>query len=482
MNKNYVSAFLALFCAVNTFAAEFTVNGVSYATLSTTTVKVTDYTGVGTTLEIPASVTNGGTTYSVTAIGENACKQKNLVSIVLPNSIIEIEGGAFYENPIISFDIPESVRTIGPSAFKRCNSLESLVIPATVTSLGNSMLENCTGLKTLSIYASVSCFGDFTLSGTSVENIYVPQGTVPSYADKFGSHLNYIEIGRYFKVLDEGDKTAAMVAPFEDAPEGYSGDIVVPETVDIDGVTYKVTEIAQDAFRNNTNITSITLSKNVEVIGETALQNCSNLTTITLSEGLKTIGVGALMGTAISEIALPNSLTTILNQAFKKCSNLKTVVVPAGVKSLERLTFSECTSLEKAELLGVETMGDDTFYKCSMLNSVVFPASLTAIGRNTLALCPNLATVTCYADPAPTAYDRSTIFYNSSAGVIVYIPVGTTASYTSAWGEKNYVEMTSTAVEKINVNKPGRSVKTIENGKIVIIRGDKKYDVNGRKL
>ncbi len=44
------------------------------------------------------------------------------------------------------------------------------------------------------------------------------------------------------------------------------------------------------------------------------------------------------------------------------------------------------------------------------------------------------------------------------------------------------VSKTPTAIDAINAEKSGKVVKTIENGKVVIIRGDKKYDLSGREL
>ena len=71
----------------------------------------------------------------------------------------------------------------------------------------------------------------------------------------------------------------------------------VPATVAIDGITYKVTEIQKNAFKNNKKLTSVTIGKNVTTIGASAFEGASKLNKITInSKGLKKVGKKALKG------------------------------------------------------------------------------------------------------------------------------------------------------------------------------------------
>ena len=42
--------------------------------------------------------------------------------------------------------------------------------------------------------------------------------------------------------------------------------------------------------------------------------------------------------------------------------------------------------------------------------------------------------------------------------------------------------LTPTAIDAVNAEKSGKALKTLENGRVVIIRGEKKYDLTGREL
>ena len=61
------------------------------------------------------------------------------------------------------------------------------------------------------------------------------------------------------------------------------GDYEIPETVEYNGVVYTVTEIADNAFQNNTALTEITIPSTIESIGDNAFAGCSNLESITVN-------------------------------------------------------------------------------------------------------------------------------------------------------------------------------------------------------
>ena len=90
----------------------------------------TGYTKPTGSVTIPSSVTNGGTTYSVTAIGNDA----------------------FYKcSSLTSATIPTSVTSIGNTVFFGCTSFASLAIPASVTSIGSQVFTNCPSLATMTV-------------------------------------------------------------------------------------------------------------------------------------------------------------------------------------------------------------------------------------------------------------------------------------------------------------------------------------------
>ena len=74
---------------------------------------------------------------SVTSIGYSAFNGcESLTSIIIPNSIKNIGKRAFYRTGLTFITIPNSVESIGDSAFAGCSSLTSVTIPNSVTSIG----------------------------------------------------------------------------------------------------------------------------------------------------------------------------------------------------------------------------------------------------------------------------------------------------------------------------------------------------------
>ena len=61
-----------------------------------------------------------------------------------------------------------------------------------------------------------------------------------------------------------------------------SGECTIPETVTHGEKTYAVTEIAENAFQNNTNLTDVTIPSSIEAIGNNAFSGCTGLKSITL--------------------------------------------------------------------------------------------------------------------------------------------------------------------------------------------------------
>ena len=94
---------------------------------------------------IPSSVTNNGTIYSVTSIGNDAFENcSGLTSVTIPNSVTSIGEWAFWEcSGLTSVTIGNSVTSIGNRAFYGCNGLTSIISNAVVPpALGNQVFPN----------------------------------------------------------------------------------------------------------------------------------------------------------------------------------------------------------------------------------------------------------------------------------------------------------------------------------------------------
>ena len=107
----------------------------------------------------------------------------------------------------------------------------------------------------------------------------------------------------------------AQVAKNDEKP--YSGDIIIPETVDYDGKTYSVTSIALSAFESCDGLTSVTIGNNVKCIGKWAFYYCKGLTSVTFGNSVQTIETAAFYGChALTSVTIPKSVTRIDESAF----------------------------------------------------------------------------------------------------------------------------------------------------------------------
>ena len=106
-------------------------------------IKVNWINGGNINFEIPGTVQNGNTTYTVTEIAENGFQNKsNIISVTIPETITKIGNNAFQSSGITSVTIPNSVTVIGASAFQNCNSLSEVNVGSGVTSIGNYAFAN----------------------------------------------------------------------------------------------------------------------------------------------------------------------------------------------------------------------------------------------------------------------------------------------------------------------------------------------------
>ena len=129
----------------------------------------------------------------------------------IPNSVTSIGRFAFYGcTSLTSINIPDSVTSIGESAFIGCTSLTSINIPDSVTSIGGSAFYNCSGLTSITIPNGVTSIGSTTFSGCkSLTSITIPNGVTSIGNNVFYGcselkTINYTGTEEQWNVLTEG--------------------------------------------------------------------------------------------------------------------------------------------------------------------------------------------------------------------------------------------------------------------------------------
>jgi hypothetical protein len=224
-------------------------------------------------ITIPDNVTDGGNTYSVTAIGDEAFSFcHNLTSIIIPNSVITLE----YR------------------AFGNCSGLASVTIPNSVISIGNNVFLGCSGLASVTIGDSVMTIGNYAFAGCGFTSVTIPNSvtTIGGYA--FSScDLISATIGNSVMVI--GERAFILCLDLTSVTIGNS-----------------VTIIGDYAFAL-TGLTSVTIPNSVTTIGELAFADCSDLAIIYV------------------EAKVPPSVG---NNAFMRVSNTIPVYVPCGKETV----------------------------------------------------------------------------------------------------------------------------------------------------
>ena len=258
-----------------------------------------------------------------------------------------------------------------------------------------------------------------------------------------------VEIGGINYDLDLEVKQATVVSK----SGRYSGEVVIPESVEHEGAAYSVTSIGEWAFclcqeglisvtiGNSVKsigdyaflgcfgLTSVTIGNSVTSIGDQAFSECYGLSSVTIPNSVKSIGkaafshcygltsivvedgnpvydsrnnCNAIVETASNSLIcgcntsiIPNSVTSIGNYAFDGCSGLTSVTIPNSVTSIGNLAFLSCSGLTSIVVEdGMESIGEWAFHGCKGLTSVTIPNSVKSIGQSAFYKCSGLTSVT----------------------------------------------------------------------------------------
>ncbi|MCR5362267.1 MAG: leucine-rich repeat protein [Bacteroidales bacterium] len=276
---------------------------------------------------------------------------------------------------------------------------------------------------------------------------------------------------QFFFSYHAADTTATLVSGVG------MGKVEIPEYVQHDGLSYKVTEIGAQAFRGCTYMTSVSIPESVTRIRSYAFAECAGLSSLSLPQSLKLIGVRAFeQCRTLTEVTIPEQVDSLGGYAFYYCqmltkvnynarhcicyggdygsvfthssegdtglgvttlnignqvehipasvfsglSNLKTVTIPNSVTSIGNNAFYECTGLTSIVIpSSVTSIGNNAFRYCSGLTSITIPSSVTSIGSRAFSGCTGLTSVTIPSSVTSIGddafYDVANVVYNGSA-------------------------------------------------------------------
>ena len=233
--------------------------------------------------------------------------------------------------------------------------------------------------------------------------------------------------GIYYDVI-----TKAKVAEVTFGENKYTGDVLIPSTIEYKGVTCDVKSIASGAFTECEGLTSLVLSEGLETIKSGALQVVRNLKSVTIPKSLKTIGEWNftyadeiavhisdleswchmsfssnpisrnghlyMSGKEVTELILYSSLETINDMAFSGCKSIQSVIIEDGIKMLGNCLFDGCQNLSTISFPNNSlTIGSSAFGHCPEITSIEFKQSIE-VGEYVFGECPKLKSVKLPSD------------------------------------------------------------------------------------
>ncbi len=410
-------------------------------------------------------------------------------NIVLPNTLINIRESAFRDcSALTSITIPNSVTSIGLDAFEKCSdltsvtlsnsltslpndlffdctSLQNIVIPNSVTSIDTCAFLNCTSLTSITIPNSVTTIRDAAFTNCGITSIIIPNSVTSIGVNVLSKCKDLTKITLPYlgasKSATGNDARFGYIFGGNSYDGGYTaGGYCIPNGLS-EVIVTDATNIAENAFKDCTSLTNITLPNTINSIGANAFAGCSGLTKVIIpflgdsrAAALGETKFGYLFGTVAytdsytaNGYEIPGSLvevlvtdaTNIAENAFRDCTSLTNVTISDSVQSIGSHAFSGCNGLTKITLpfagksrtpsggeqrfayvfgttdfpnsydaygfrlpdslieiviTDATIIHSETFWSCHKVGSITLPNTLTSIGSNAFRACSSLVNIT----------------------------------------------------------------------------------------
>ena len=370
---------------------------------------------------------------SITFINKNAFAGcSGIDSINLPPQLTEIAEESFYDcRKLTTIKLPDSLRAIGNNAFKECSSLTSISWPNSLRVIGNNAFEKCSSLTTVNWPDSLKEIGECAFNECSSLRIdKLPENleSVSRYGFCGCAFADSLYVPASLKTMGTAALWGATSICF-DAPNCVSGGLGGSPFPSVQNLYIgdKVEQIPDYLCYKCTNLTSLTISRNVTSIQYYSFYGCSeikqltwnaikcasqlhaeqrlaNLECVTIGEEVEYLPSYFVEGSKITSVVIPDNVKSIATGAFRNCANLTSVNFGNSLTNIGISAFENCSKLTSIDLpASLRMIQQSAFKACGGLTSLYIPQSVSMIGDNAFYNCRGLTSIS--VDPNNKNFD-----------------------------------------------------------------------------
>ena len=309
-------------------------------------------------IDIPATVTNNGSSYEVVSIGEFAFNHSELSQLTLHEGLRCIRMSAFLDCQLTSITVPASVTEIQDGALLMNTLTEAHLLGPSLqmgqTVFGGGLQRLYMSAVTppqLDYYLAV----DYTNFSFPLVRVYVPEGSLEAYLSNEWWAQHAIIEGLEERTVSVTTQRVGMLA----------------EAIRGQGLHFKAV--------NNLIVKGPLGDDDIYFIRD----SLTSLFTVDMSQAtIRQLPKNAFQNCRFSSIQLPASLIDMGNSAFGVCHNLEEIVIPEGVLFADNLVYN-CSKLKHLdlpstlvsakELMTVISIGDDATFSCVITCRALLP-------------------------------------------------------------------------------------------------------------
>lgn len=280
---------------------------------------------------------------------------ENLEEILFPDTLVEIEGGNFYNSPKINkLTFPESLKRINSGCFGSLSSLETIIFNEGLETIDGGSFIGCPLITDLILPSTLKNM-PYSFQGNTLENLVIG-----------GEGASFLHSGK----------------------NGIIG-------ISAKNMTIRGGTIGTSAFYGKTDIETVTLNGEVKFDSTGQFQGCSNLSNITIDNGVTNIPANCFYNCAIENVILPDSVLELGQNSFSGCTSLKNITLSKNIKKIPNSCFSGCgfEAFTISDDLEIEELENVVFQGCSNLKMVYIGKNVKTIGPGCFASIGSPSTI-----------------------------------------------------------------------------------------